>query len=49
MHECTECGHKATGDDVRSDRIRYHNVRGGGYLCECCYDDYLDRIADQYG
>ena len=43
--QCQECGHSATPEEMKNDKIRMHQTKEG-ILCECCHDDYLDALAD---
>jgi hypothetical protein len=40
--QCADCGDTITPEQMLSDEVRVHKTRAG-LLCECCYEDYLDR------
>lgn len=43
--KCQECDHSATPEQMKNDTSRMYQTQKG-ILCECCYDDYIDAIAD---
>jgi len=43
--QCEKCGHSATPEEMKHDRMRMHQTRSG-ILCELCHEDYLDARAD---
>lgn len=49
--KCEDCGDVATPEDMRTDKVRMHKTRDGQILCECCYEDYLEKYVyndDEY-
>lgn len=46
--KCDDCGDIATPEDMKADRIRMHKTKHtGSILCECCYEEYLDKYYPQ--
>jgi hypothetical protein len=41
---CDDCGDKVTAQEMREDKIRMHKTRDGQILCECCYEDFLEKF-----
>lgn len=41
---CDDCGDKITAQEMREDKIRMHKTRDGQILCECCYEDFLEKF-----
>jgi hypothetical protein len=46
--KCDECGDIATPEDMKADKIRMHQTKHDKQiLCECCYEEYLDKYYPQ--
>ena len=43
---CDECKQEFSIKQVRIDHVRFYKVRSGKNLCECCYDDYTDKMEN---
>jgi hypothetical protein len=41
---CDDCGDKVTAQEMREDTMRMHKTREGQILCECCYEDFLEKF-----
>lgn len=44
--KCDDCGDTITAEQMKTDEVRVHKTRSGIFLCECCYEDYLERRND---
>ena len=44
--QCQECANSATPEEMKNDTSRMYQTQNG-ILCECCYDDYIDALADR--
>jgi hypothetical protein len=40
--KCADCGDEITVEQMQKDEVRVHKTEEG-MLCECCYEDYLER------
>jgi hypothetical protein len=46
--KCDDCGEIALPEDMKADRIRmYQTKHNKQILCECCYEEFLDRYYPQ--
>lgn len=45
--KCADCGDTITPEQMIKDEVRVHKT-SAGLLCECCYEEYLERMNYQY-
>lgn len=41
---CQDCGDTITAKQMKEDSVRMHKTQGGSLLCECCYEDFLEKF-----
>jgi hypothetical protein len=40
---CDECREEFTYNQVKKDHVRFYKVGSAKSLCECCYDDFVEK------
>lgn len=43
---CEECGREFIEEEVKADLIRFYNCEDGSFLCELCYESYMERYYE---
>jgi hypothetical protein len=41
--QCDDCKDIITPEQMKSDKVRVYKTKIGACLCECCYDDYIEK------